>query len=63
MKTKVLLHQLGRKDLVGWVNFELNAYRSQVGHLKLPSIVGLESFGQKIGCNADLYLPRGIHGF
>jgi hypothetical protein len=26
MKTKVLLHQLGQKELVGWVNFELNSY-------------------------------------
>jgi hypothetical protein len=26
MKTKVLLHQLGRKELVDWVNVELNGY-------------------------------------
>ncbi len=27
VKTKVLLHQLGRKDLVEWVNNEINGYR------------------------------------
>jgi hypothetical protein len=26
LKTKVLLHQIGKKDLVGWVNNELNGY-------------------------------------
>jgi hypothetical protein len=30
MKTKVLLHQLGQKDLVGWVNLELNGYPNDV---------------------------------
>jgi hypothetical protein len=27
----------------------------------LPSIVRLEGFGQKIRCNANLYLPRSIY--
>jgi hypothetical protein len=26
LKTKVLLHQIGKKELIGWVNFELNGY-------------------------------------
>jgi hypothetical protein len=26
LKTKVLLHQIGRKDLIDWVNNELNGY-------------------------------------
>jgi AbiTii len=30
MKTKVLLHQLGRKDLVAWVNLELDGYSNDV---------------------------------
>jgi AbiTii len=30
MKTKVLLHQLGRKELVGWVNLELNGYPDDI---------------------------------
>lgn len=29
LKTKVLLHKLGRKDLVDWVNNELNGYSSE----------------------------------
>jgi AbiTii len=27
IKTKVLLHRLGQKDLIGWVNSELNGYK------------------------------------
>ena len=27
MKTKVILHKLGRRDLAEWVNLELNGYR------------------------------------
>lgn len=30
MKTKVLLHRLGRKDLAEWVNLELNGYPDAV---------------------------------
>lgn len=30
MKTKVLLHRLGRKDLTEWVNLELNGYPDEV---------------------------------
>ena len=30
MKTKVLLHRLGRKELVGWVNLELTGYPNEV---------------------------------
>jgi hypothetical protein len=26
LKTKILLHQIGKKELVGWVNNELNGY-------------------------------------
>jgi len=26
MKTRVLLHQIGQKELVGWVNLELTGY-------------------------------------
>jgi hypothetical protein len=29
MKTKVLLHQLGRRELADWVNSELNGYRQE----------------------------------
>src|SRR5260370_27242123 len=29
LKTKVLLHQLGRKELVEWVNKELNGYSEE----------------------------------
>ena len=30
MKTKVLLHRLGRKELVGWVNLELTGYPENI---------------------------------
>ena len=33
-KTKVLLYQIGRKDLVGWVNNEINGYQDEA---ELPS--------------------------
>ena len=31
VKTKVLLHRVGRKDLVEWVNHEINGYPARVG--------------------------------
>lgn len=40
LKTKVLLHKIGKKELAGWVNFELNGYPESV---ELPAYRVLQS--------------------
>jgi hypothetical protein len=42
LKTKVLLHQIGKKNLAGWVNNELNGYPDEADvpdYRVLPSLV------------------------